>query len=53
MRNCASEVWSFGPSRNDGVTSLPPPSAAHTRGGATVSQIRFIVTEIFGPFLMV
>jgi hypothetical protein len=22
MRNCASEVWSFGPSRNDGVLTL-------------------------------
>src|SRR5664279_2956847 len=24
MRNCASEVWSFGPSRNDLVDSCPP-----------------------------
>src|SRR3954451_248893 len=28
MRNCASEVWSFGPSRNDGsINRIAPPPA--------------------------
>ena len=29
MRNCASEVWSFGPSRND----ARPPGLGHFPGG--------------------
>src|SRR5229473_301 len=30
MRNCASEVWSFGPSRNDGVWVSATTSSPHT-----------------------
>ncbi|QDW41638.1 hypothetical protein FFI89_033665 [Bradyrhizobium sp. KBS0727] len=31
MRNCASEVWSFGPSRNDSGAPTPPPHSSLAR----------------------
>src|SRR6266480_911620 len=41
MRNCASEVWSFGPSRNDGLLRLLAKRGAEGMAGIDPDDAEF------------
>ena len=48
MRNCASEVWSFGPSRNDGSNNSQRENKTGTEnvGNSTSAALAFVETQV-------